>query len=340
MYSFRQDLRFALRQLRKSPSFTIVAVLTLGLGIGAATAMFSVIYTTVLRPLPFPEPNRIVYVQTHAAATYIQPSSWPAYLDERAQNQSFAALAGYSTYKGINLDTGSQVLHLRNTSTTDHFFDVLGAKPLLGRTFLPGEEQEGRNHVAVLSYEVWQQNFGADPNVLGRSVRVDGFPYTIVGVMPAGFRFPVGVPNTVYTPMHTPAELRTARGDHWLDVFGRLKPGITMPQAQADLNRVLTDIGRAYPDSDKGRTARLLPLTMKFTGPEQRQALWLMAAGVLFVLLIACVDVAVMLHRPGCGTGADRSPDYAGKSGAGHDLRRGRAADRMGTHRSHESVLE
>jgi putative ABC transport system permease protein len=299
MYSLRQDFRFALRQLRKSPGFTTVAVLTLALGIGAATAMFSVIYSTVLRPLPFHDPDRIVYLETHAAAAYLQPSSWPSYLDERAQNKSFEALAGYSAYSGINLDTGSQVVHLRNTATSDHFFDVLGAKPLLGRTFVPGEEQDGRNSVAVLSYEVWQQNFGGNPNVVGTSVHIDGFPYIIVGVMPAGFRFPVGIPNTVYTPLRVPKELRTARGDHWLQVIGRLKPGVSIEQAQADMNRVLADIGRAYPDTDKGRTARAQPLTMFITGQDQRQALWVMAAGVLFVLLIACVDVAVMLLARG-----------------------------------------
>ena len=208
MYSFRQDLRFALRQLRKSPGFTVVAVLTLALGIGAATAMFSVIYATVLRPLPFHDPDRIVYVETHAAAGYMQPSSWPGYLDEREQSNSFQFLAGYSGLAGVNVDTGSQVVHLHNTATTDYFFDVFGVKPLLGRTFLPGEEQEGRNNVAVLSYEVWQQNFGGNPGVIGQSIHVDGFPYTIVGVMPAGFRFPLSLPNLIYTPMRIPKELR------------------------------------------------------------------------------------------------------------------------------------
>jgi len=299
MHSFRNDFRFALRQLRKSPGFTIVATLTLALGIGAATAMFSVIYSTVLRPLPFHDPDRIVFVETHAAANYVQPASWPSYLDEREQNKSFAALAGFSGYNGVNVDTGSQVLHLRNTATTDHFFDVFGVQPLLGRTFLPGEEQEGRNSVAVLSYEVWQQNFGGNPSVVGSSVHIDGFPYTIVGIMPAGFRFPIGVPNTVYTPMRVPKELRTARGDHWLQVVGLLRPGITAAQAQADMNSVLANIGRAYPDTDKGRTARVMPLTMHVTGQDQRQALWIMAAGVVFVLLIACVDVAVMLLARG-----------------------------------------
>ena len=301
MHSIRQDLRFALRQLRKSPGFTTVAVLTLALGIGAATAMFSVIYATVLRPLPFPDPDRIVFVETHAAAAYTQPSSWPGFQDERAQVQSFEYLAGFSQFAGVNVDTGSQVVHLHNTSTTDHFFDVLGVKPLLGRTFLPGEEQDGRNSVAVLSYEVWQQNFGGNPSAVGSSVHIDGFPYTIVGVMPAGFRFPVGMPNLVYTPLRIPKELRTARGDHWLRVFGRLKPGITVEQAQADMNHVLVNLGRANPDSDKGRTAKVMPLSMNITGQEQRQALWIMAAGVFFVLLIACVDVAVMLLARGIG---------------------------------------
>ena len=299
MYSFRQDLRFALRQLRKSPGFTVVAVLTLALGIGAATAMFSVIYATVLRPLPFHDPDRIAYIETHAPAGYLQPSSWPGYQEEREQNNSFQFLAGYSGFAGVNVDTGSQVVHLHNTSATDYFFDVLGVKPLLGRTFLPGEDQDGRNNVAVLSYEVWQQNFGGNPGVIGQSVHVDGFPYTIVGVMPAGFRFPVSLPNLIYTPMRIPKELRTARGDHWMRVIGRLKPGVSVAQAQADMNHVLANIGQAHPDSDKGRSAQVMPLTMLITAKDQRQALWIMAAGVVFVLLIACVDVAVMLLARG-----------------------------------------
>jgi predicted permease len=299
MYSFRQDLRFALRQLRKSPGFTVIAVLTLALGIGAATAMFSVIYATVLRPLSFHDSDRIVFLETHAPASYVQPHSWPAYIEERQQNSSFAAFAGFSGYAGVNLDTGSQVVHLRNTATSDQFFEVFGVQPLLGRAFLPGEEQEGRNNVAVLSYEVWQTYFGGNPNVLGTSVHIDGFQHTIVGVMPAGFRFPVGVPNTIYTPMRIPQDLRTARGDHWLQVVGLLKPGVTLAQAQADMSRVLANIGQAHPDSDKGRTVQLLPLTMHITAQDQRQALWIMAAGVIFVLLIACVDVAVMLLARG-----------------------------------------
>ena len=299
MYSFRQDLRFALRQLRKSPGFTVIAVLTLALGIGAATAMFSVIYATVLKPLPFHDPDRIVFLDTHAAASYTQPHSWPAYLDERQQNNSFTALAGYSGYAGVNLDTGSQVVHLRNTATSDQFFDVFGVQPLLGRTFLPGEEQEGRNNVAVLSYEVWQTYFGGNPSAIGTSVHIDGFPHTIVGVMPAGFRFPVGVPNTIYTPMRIPQRQRTERGSHWLRVVGLLKPGITIAQAQADMSHVLANLGQAYPDEDKGRTVHLMPLSMQITAQDQRQALWIMAAGVVFVLLIACVDVAVMLLARG-----------------------------------------
>lgn len=299
MHSFRQDLRFALRQLRKSPGFTVIAVMTLALGIGAATAMFSVIYGTVLRPLPFHDPDRILFVETHAAAAYVQPASWPAYLDERAQNQSFEYLAGFSQFAGVNLDTGSHVVHLHNTSTSDHFFDVFGIQPLLGRTFVEGEEQEGRNHVAVLNYEVWQQNFGGNPSVIGTSVHIDGFPYTVVGVMPAGFRFPLGTPNLIYTPLRLSKELRTSRGDHWLQVVGRLKPGLKVQQAQADMNHVLANIGQANPDTDKGRTAHMMPLTLRITGQEQRQALWIMAAGVFFVLLIACVDVAVMLLARG-----------------------------------------
>jgi len=299
MHSFRQDFRFALRQLRKSPAFTIIAGFTLSLGIGAATAMFSVIYATVLRPLPFPEPDRIMYVQTHAAAGYNQPSSWLGYLDERQQIQTFSALAGFNPFGGVNLDTGSSLAHLHRTATSDNFFDVLRVPPLLGRTFVAGEQEEGRNNVAVLSYETWQQSFGGNPNVIGTSVHIDGFPYTIVGVMPAGFRFPLGVPNLIYTPLRISKHLREARGDHWLQVIGRLKPGLTAAQAQADMNHVLANIGQVHPDSDKGRTARVMPLSLRITGEDERQALWFMAAGVVFVLLIACVDVAVMLLARG-----------------------------------------
>ena len=228
MYSFRQDFRFALRQLRKSPGFTIVAVLTLALGIGAATAMFSVIYATVLRPLPFHDPDRILFVETHAAAAFIQPASWPGYLDERAQNQSFEALAGFSQLRGRQ-----SRYRLAGRTSAQH----LDQRPLLRcswRSAAAGTHLRSRaksRTAATTSpcsaMKSGSRTLAAIPSVIGTSVHIDGFPYTIVGVMPAGFRFPFGMPNLVYTPLRIPKELRTARGDHWLQVIGRLKPGLT-----------------------------------------------------------------------------------------------------------------
>ncbi len=298
MESILQDVRYALRQLRKSPGFALIAVLTLSLGVGAATAIFSVIDAVILRPLPYSQPDRIYVSQTLSAQGYTQPFSLPSFRDFRAQNHVFAAVSAVSSYQGVNLQTPSGPVALQWVQGSDNFFDVFGIAPILGRSYRPGEDQPGKNDVAVLSYDVWQTNFNGQASVIGRTVELNGHPYTCIGVMPAGFRYPLSVRHAVYTPLHPDPLLVDRRGDHWLPAVGRLKPGVTRQQAQADLTAVLTNIGRAFPDTDGGRHLQLISLTDTVEGGITG-ALWALTAAVLAVLLIACVNVAGLLLARG-----------------------------------------
>ena len=211
MSGWLQDVRYAVRQLSRKPGFTFIALLTLALGIGATAAMFSVIDAVVLRPFPYHHVNRIVVVRTNDPSGSQTVSSWPAYLEMRTLNRTFQALAAYEDYWGMTLSTGKQTHYLQVTQGSDNFFDVFGVPPMLGRTFLPGEDQPGKNDLVVLSYEVWRQDFNADPNVVNRTVQLDGEPYVVIGVMPAGFRFSSRTTNALYIPMHVRPSWVSAR---------------------------------------------------------------------------------------------------------------------------------
>lgn len=298
MGTVAQDFRYALRQLRKSPGFALIAVLTLALGVGAATAIFSVVDAVILRPLPYSQPDRIYVPQTLSGEGYTQPFSLPSFKDFRAQNHVFAALSGVSAYQGVNLQTPSGPVALNWVQGSDDFFQVFGIAPILGRTYQPGEDQPGKNDVAVLSYDVWQTDFNGQTSVLGRTLELNGQPYTCIGVMPAGFRYPLSVRHAIYTPLHPDPLVVNRRGDHWLPAVGILKPGVTRQQAQADLSTVLANIGRAYPDTDAGRHEQLISLTDSVEG-DITGALWALSAAVLAVLLIACVNVAGLLLARG-----------------------------------------
>lgn len=298
MESVLHDIRFAARQLRKSPGFAFIAVLTLSLGVGAATAIFSVVDSVILRPLPYRQPDRIYIPQTVSREGYVQPFSWPSFKDFRAQNHVFAALSGVSSYQSANLQTPSGPVGLQWVQGSDDFFDVFGVAPILGRTYRAGEDQPGRNDVAVLSYDVWQTNFGGQSSVIGRTIDLDGHAYECIGVMPAGFRYPLSVQHAIYTPLHPDPLIADRRGDHWLPAIGRLRPGVTHQQAQADLSAVLTNIGRAYPASDGGRREQLISLADTVEGGVTG-ALWTLSSAVLAVLLIACLNVTGLLLARG-----------------------------------------
>ncbi len=292
------DVKFGVRQMGKAPGFAVTVVLTLALSIGVATAVFCVVDTVILRPLPYDHPERIVAVQSMSRSGYQQGPSWPSFKDEREQAQNFAALAAYVEYMPYTVDTPSAgPVLLDSVRSTDNFFTVFGVHPLLGRTYLPGEEQEGRNDVAVLGYDTWQTYFGGDPSILDRTVDLDGHPFTVIGIMPAGFRFPLNMRNAIYMPLHLDAPWMKNRGAHWLGSVARIKDGLSMEQAQADLSHVFSNLGKANP-ADTGRTVQLIPLAENVNAKTERP-LWTLLAAVLSVLAIGCVNVAGLLLARG-----------------------------------------
>jgi predicted permease len=294
-----RDLRFAFRQLLRSPGFAFTAILTLAVGIGATAAMFSVIDAVVLRPLPYANRDRIVEVKTHSASDFWQVSSWPGYLGMRRLNTSLQALAGYAPYWGMTLKAGDQAQFVHVTQGTDNFFDVFGVRPMLGRTFRPGEDEDGKNNVVVLGYEVWRQAFHADPEIAGKITNLDGRPYEVIGVMPAGFRFPLNQPNLVYIPMHVRPNWIASWRDNWILTIGLLKPGISVHQAEADMNTVMRELGREQPETNSGRTAHLTPITQALHGENELAKAWFLLGAVLAVLLVACINIAGLLLARG-----------------------------------------
>src|SRR5438128_7659139 len=246
------DLRYALRQLAKSPGFAAVTILTLALGIGACTAIFSVVNAVLLRPLDYPDPARLVVIRETQLPKFPEFSvSPPNYLDWEKQTKSYENLAAYSSSR-INFTGDGEPQQLIGVKATAHYFDVYGIKPALGRTFLPEEDAPGKNHVVVLSYPFWQRVFGGAADVVGRPIQLDGEPYTVVGVAPVGF----GLTSKVdaWMPMaFKPGETANdARGGHYINVVGRLRSGVTVAQARAELEVLASQLAKQYPDSNKG----------------------------------------------------------------------------------------
>jgi putative ABC transport system permease protein len=287
-----QDLRYGVRMMFKHKGFTAVAAFTLMLGIGANTAIFSVVNAALLRPLPFPEPERIVWLRESHPPTNVPQSSvrFPVFLNWRSQNQSFAQMAAYRE-DGFNVQAGDEPKRLNGARVTVDFFATLGAQPTMGRAFLPAEDAPGGERAVILSNALWRQSFGGDPQLVGRQLKVDGQAYTIVGVMSPGFSFP-GNDTELWLPFAL--DSKSDRGGHNLRVLGRLKPGATLKQARADMETIAVRLDQAYPDTNKGWRVFMQPLSETISG-RVRQPLYLLLAAVLFVLLIGCANVANLL---------------------------------------------
>ncbi len=291
METLFHDFRYALRQLRKSPGFAVAAILTLALGMSANTVMFSVLNTVLLRPLPYPQADRLVQIwETDARRGDMHGVVSPYnFLDWRSQSQTFEQMATYE-YSSVVLTGQKAPARLSTLFVTASFFDVLKVSPLKGRTFLPDEDQPGKPRVAVLGYGAWQRHFAGDPEIVGKSVLLDDQAYSIVGVMPAGFGLPRDRTDVWCLPGFDLK--RTGRSSHYLQSMGRLKPGVSLQQAQTEMNTVADRLAATY--HQPGMGVRLVSLQDEIVGNARRSLLVLWVA-VLAVLLIACANVAGLL---------------------------------------------
>jgi putative ABC transport system permease protein len=307
-----QDVRYSVRNLRRNPGFALVAMLTLALGIGANTTIFSVINNTVLKSLPFPEPDRLMLIlETFGKG----PRNWnivsaPNFWDFERQSTSFESMAIFdSAGRGYNLSTAGnrqqpeQVSGLRVSSG---FFSVLGVKPFLGRTFLPEEETLGRDREVVLSYGLWQGRYGGDPSLVGKTIRVDGAEFTVVGVMPREFEWQFwSGPRKLWVPVgYTKTDF--GRGNNSFLAIGRLKPGVGIVQARAEMEAIGSRVQKQYPADDANMGATVTPMA-DFGMEGIRTTMLALLAAVAFVLLIACVNVANLL----LARGAARQKEFA-----------------------------
>jgi predicted permease len=295
-----RDIRYALRQLWNAPAFTIAAVLTLALGIGANTAVFAVVDAVVLRPLPYPEAQRLVAFaswETAHGAPHPEGLSYPNFLDFRSANRVFEHLVCYRDSE-FAIDGATQAIHVDGEIVSWDLFDALHVSPELGRSFLPEEEKEG-THVAVLGHELWQTQFGADPSIVGRPMTINGTSFNIVGIAPAKFQFPQNNPAIqLWTTLAVDATrsefdpLTAQRGARVLDVIGRLKNGVSVDVARAQMDSIAAGLAAQYPGENKNRASTfIIPELERLVG-HTRQPLLMLLAAVLLVLLIACANIA------------------------------------------------
>ena len=289
METIIKDIRYGVRSLLKRPGFTAVAVFTLALGIGANSAIFSVLNAVLLRPLPYVDPDRIVHIEETEGQVGIGVSP-PNLLDFQQQNNTFESVAGYTGGSFILTGAG-EPLRVQSCAISSDLFSVVGVKPLIGRSFSVEDEKPGQARTALISYGLWQRRFGGDQALLQKQITLDSDSYTVVGVMPSGFEFPIqSEPVEVWTPLEQPEDLAQLRSAHYVDVVGRLKPNITLHQAHADLEIIATRIAQQYPKEVSGKTT-VVTLKKDLVGRAQPYLLMLGGAALL-VLLIAIANVA------------------------------------------------
>jgi predicted permease len=300
MASLLQDIRYAFRMLRKSPGFTAVAVLTLALGIGANTAIFSLVNAVLLHPLPFKNPNRLVVLfESDLKEAESQAPPTPAdFRDWRDRSNVFEELVAWRNWS-YSVEGTSQAEEVLGTRVSADFFRMVGVKPYLGRAFTTQEEQVGRDQVVVLSYGFWQRHFAAARDVIGKNLTIDGKPFVIVGVLPANFRFLPTRHVDLWMPFaFTASDLK--RGNHTIAVWGRLKPGISLGQAQAELSGIAHQLAQAYPDTNADWGVRVVPWRETMV-KDIRPSLLLLSGAVWLVLLLACANVASLLLARSAG---------------------------------------
>ena len=294
MHAIGQDLRYAMRRLVKQPGTTAIAILTLALGIGANTAIFSAVNAVLLRPLPYPEPDRVMMLwEKRLAEGVLDNVVAPAdFLDWARLNTTFESTAGLTSLPADLTGAGDPV-RLLTAAVSPAFFDVFKTGPSLGRTFRSDEDVPGKHRVVIIGHRVWQERFGADRAIVGRTISLSGVPHEVIGVLPRTFEFPDETLD-FWVPMAFAAGAQPSRTSHYLQVYGRLKPGVTLDQARADLDRIGLQLQEQYPDSNRGHGAHVTSMASQLQAPV-RSPLLLLLVAVGLVLLIACVNVANLL---------------------------------------------
>jgi len=304
MSTLLQDLKYGLRAMLKNPGFTMVALVTLALGIGVNTAIFSVVNAVVLKPLPYPDATRLVtiWVTEPSGPGNLYPDTGPDFVDYKAQNKVLEGMAAVTT-TGATLTGTTQPLQLEGFEVSPEIFPLLGASPFLGRNFTADETQPGHDGVVILSYGLWQSAFGGDYSMVGNKVTLDGRPYIVAGVMPRDFQFPHiwGNEPEYWIPINLQQpDWRKSRGNHWMWVIGRMKPGVTLDRTKSDMETISNRLIQQYPDTNTGVVAKVVPLQARLT-QRVRPALLVLFATVGFLMLIACVNVANLMLAKAVG---------------------------------------
>jgi putative ABC transport system permease protein len=294
MESLIKDIRYSIRSLLKHRRFTMIAVITLALGIAANTAIFSVVNSVLLRPLPYPDSDHLMALREFNMPKQPDAQIAPGnFLEWRRQNPVFSALAAYRNIS-YNLTGDGDAERLLAGRVSAGLFTVLGVRPVLGRDFLAEEDQPGHEKVVLISYGLWQRRFGSDVNVIGRTLKLSGENFTVVGVLAAGFRLPDARERELWTPIAFTGNERELHNAHYVEAIARLKPGITLEQAQTEMNAIAARLAQQYPEANSGWNVRVTPL-LDFVVGDAKAVLWLLVGAVGFVLLIVCVNVANLL---------------------------------------------